>query len=330
MDVKLDISKRKFLKNSLLGLAGLTISGLAYDEYFADPIMRPKPKQGEIFTDLHMHGTIGFQPYWLKVQEYEGRNLLKLIADKCFKRDIGLCAITSEEFYIQKDSVHDRFGYLVNEAKILPREYKVEKLDDIALVIEKDNKQVIIVNSQTVIVINPGKEEKIRLDHLVIGSNQVPNQMSLYDTLRYSQDNGLIQIAEHTYVREHFGLGEELLEKYLDYYNAIEIHNAQLFIPLLNRWANEKARRFALSHNKQGVANSDAHRIEDLGVAFTKLNFQPNLSNGEKFLESLKNAITLLDPKNPNTYNGYESIIGSWDYRAKFTYGIGNREKYGV
>lgn len=38
-------------------------------------------------ADLHMHGPIGFQPYWLKAQSYAGKNLLKEIADEAFKKN---------------------------------------------------------------------------------------------------------------------------------------------------------------------------------------------------------------------------------------------------
>lgn len=53
-----------------------------------------------IRADLHMHGPIGFQPYWLRIQGYEGKNLLKLIADVCIARKINLCSITSDAFEI--------------------------------------------------------------------------------------------------------------------------------------------------------------------------------------------------------------------------------------
>ena len=71
------------------------------------------------------------------------------------------------------------------------------------------------------------KEER-GIDHLVVGSNQVPNLKSLDYTVKYCKDNGLIQIAEHPLFEEHGGMGRENLEKYTENIIAIEGHNSQL------------------------------------------------------------------------------------------------------
>ena len=60
---------------------------------------------GIIRTDLHMHGPIGFQPYWLKKQRYAGKNLLKLISDEAFRKRITITAITSQADEIFPGSV---------------------------------------------------------------------------------------------------------------------------------------------------------------------------------------------------------------------------------
>ena len=135
----------------------------------------------KIKADLHMHGPIGFQKRWLELQGYNkpGTNLLKLIADTCFERGIDLCAITSEEFEIPKGSVHDRFDYLVKEARYLPKEYEHDKKADILLSVEKQGRLVYIINGQTVIAY----DGKRRVDHLVVGSNQVPNKRHLGETI---------------------------------------------------------------------------------------------------------------------------------------------------
>ena len=172
-------------------------------------------------TDLHMHGPIGFEPYWLKVQGYKGQNLLKLIADTCFERDIGICAITSESDQIDKNgiierySIHDRLGYLekefLSDLDLLPN-YSTDKFGLNSIIVEKDNKKLYLISGQTPAIIDKGK----RLDHLVIGSNKVPNFMNFKDTLNYCNDNGLLHGLEHPNLEAHFGIGLKEANNYLD------------------------------------------------------------------------------------------------------------------
>jgi len=71
-------------------------------------------------ADLHMHGPIGFEPHRLRQQGYEGKHLLKLIADQCFKKNITICALTSESDQVDEEGVilrnipAERLGFLVN------------------------------------------------------------------------------------------------------------------------------------------------------------------------------------------------------------------------
>lgn len=291
-------------------------------------------------ADLHMHGVIGFQEYWLKVQGYQGKNILKEIADTCFKKEIDICAITSQETEIPRGSIHDRFYQLTQYEKSLHKSYRRDKIGEVALVVEKYGQRVIIINSQSVVVSQVKDGQELRIDHLVVGSNQVPNKISLEDTIKYCQDNGLIQIAEHAFLVEHFGVGGELLEKHIDSYDAIEIHNAQLFlpgifrfVPLLgayNKSTNKKARKFAECYKKPGVANSDAHKIENLGEAYTRLDFTPDLNSPDKLLNSLRSAIIKLNPRNPDINEGYIPLLDFLDWTTKFRRGIAQREMHDV
>ncbi len=287
---------------------------------------------GIIQADLRMYGPIGFQRYWLRVQGYENKNLLKLIADTCFHKELDICAITSEEFDIPKDSVHDRFNYLVNESRFLPNSYKADKLDNIALIIEKENKKTIILNSQAVIVDENGE----RLRHIVIGSNQLPNKKSLEYILKYCQDKELIQIASNPYTQ--FGMGERRLEKYLDYYDAIEAHNSQFiipenleFIPIIgkyNKKFNRVAKDLAIKNKKPYIAVSDAHRIEDLGISYIYFNKKLSLSNGKIFINDLKNIIRNNEFEKMKRY---EPILGLADWYLTFIMGISiNRKEKGI
>ncbi len=240
-----------------------------------------------IRADLHNYLLIGFQPTWRRLQGYEGRNLAELMFKAARLRDIGLTAITSEEHEIPKGSVHDRFGHLVDDARRLPPEYQHDKLGENALVMEKDGDRLIAVNGQTVIVQHEGK----RYDHLVIGSNQVPNGMSFPDTLQYCNDNGLLHGVEHLALKEHFGVGEKLAEKYLQQYDFVEGHNAQMRwsdkiawmpkIGIANRGVNARAKMFAMRNRKPAIATSDAHQPYDVGLGYILFDDgQFNLQNG--------------------------------------------------
>jgi len=231
-------------------------------------------KKYTIKADLHMHGPIGFQDYWLNKQNYADKNLAKEITDNAMKREIGMTAITSEAFKIDSGGIHDRFNYLIKEAKSLPKtDYTHDKLGnkEIAFAIErkKEGKKLIIVNGQTAIVKEKGK----RLDHLVIGSNKIPNKKSLKETINYCKSKGMIQIAEHPLCTSHLGIGEEILLDSLEEYDAIEGHNSQLILPSITFFKNYShklnnlTKEFAESHKKPWIATSDAHRIKDVGLS---------------------------------------------------------------
>lgn len=256
----------------------------------------------EIRADLHMHGPIGFQPYWLRKQSYAGKNLLQLIADECFSKGITICAITSQADEIPKGSVHDRLGCLRDyEAGLLPKEYCTDTIGNDILVVEMGKERVYLVNGQTAMPKENGK----KYDLLIVGSNRVPNFKSFRDTLNYGKDHGLIQIAEHPYVETHRGMGKELLERYIDDFDAIEGHNSQAIfwnwmtkLPKIGsmfsragRKMNELAQETAKRYNKPWIATSDAHQIEDLGISYISWDGEINNSNEDKFFSDLKNII---------------------------------------
>ena len=279
-----------------------------------------------------MHGAIGFQDYWLKLQGYkqkmwrEGKNLLQLIVDQCFEKDIDVCTITSEEFEIPKGSVHDRIGYLEKQSMNLPRAYKFGKLGENILIINRNEKKIYLINGQTVVI----KEDNERFDYLVIGSNQVPNQRNFKDTHTYCNDHNLIKIAEHPKAEHHFGMGFKRLKEQLEEYHAIEGHNAQMIIPKAlaflpkigkyNKAVNEETIAFAKQHNKPYIAVSDAHDISGIGATY--MQFEEallNLANEQKFIESLKNIIT---NRKFSTYEGYQKAMSWLKWTAQFQWGI--------
>lgn len=276
-------------------------------------------------ADLHYHGLIGFEPYWLRVQGYEGKNLLKEIADSCFEKDLDLCVVTSEKEEIPKGSIHDRLGYLTTFIKSLPKEYKADKLGENAIVVEKSGKRFYLLNSQTVLMSEDGK----RIEHLVIGSNQVPNFMSQKDAIEFGKDNGLIQIAEHPLCVVHHGMGKKLLERYIEDYTAVEGHNSEMIWPYPLFWVpyfgsftkrvNKKAQKIAKQHNKPWIADSDAHTIKHAGLSYIEFSRGINEHSDETILKDLKEIIILQKFKNICNYESYSDWI---NWVTKFMIGI--------
>lgn len=264
-----------------------------------------------IKADLHMHGPIGFQKYWLKNQGYQGKNLLKEISDSCFKKDIGLTVITSEEDEIPKNSIHDRFGWLKNQyANELPKGYKFNSLGDNVGVIEKENQLLYLVNAQTVRTNRNGNNIGV----IVVGKNDILNHGHfniMIDKLSRKEDLIL-------------GSGYELfkydeIDNVVDKIDYIEGFNSQL-LP----WQNWNFKKFAEKFRKSWVAVSDAHRIEDAGKSYIEFDERLLKNSGEKeFIGSLKNLI-----KNDEfvSHCHYENPIDWINWVSKFRKGIKAQE----
>lgn len=295
-------------------------------------------------TDLHYHGPIGFEPYWLRVQGYKGKNLLKLIADACFKRDLTICALTSEtdqvdeNGLIPRNSIHDRIGYLVE--KYLAglnsiQGYKADRFGPNSITVEHNERTLCLINGQTPIIM----ERDRRYDHLIIGSNQVPNFRNFRDTLKYCNDNGLAHGFEHPELETHFGIGAEKAKEYVDLCDFVEGHNAQLSIregfsklPILGKYVrdytranNERAKEFAKKHKKPYIATSDGHMIESAGRAYIEIKKDElNLGDEQRMLQTLREIIRA---NSFTTYEGYEHIINFIEWTIKFKFGL-RRNRY--
>ncbi len=200
---------------------------------------------------------------------------------------------------------------------------------DIFLVVEKGEKRVYLVSGQTVMPREDGKD----FDLLVVGSNAVPDGMSFSDTLAYGADRGLIQIAEHPFIESHRGMGRERLEEYIEKFDAIEGHNAQAIfgsfmsrLPVVGavfsragRELNETAQSVANIYGVPYVANSDAHRIQDLGIAYNEWDGELNDAHEDRFLAELKAHIRSGKFK---TFEGYEPAFSWFQWNSRFQKGI--------
>jgi predicted metal-dependent phosphoesterase TrpH len=297
-------------------------------------------------ADLHYHGPIGFQDYWLRVQGYQGKNLLKEIVDAALRKDIGLVAITSDEDAIPKNSLHDRFNWLKEKyAKSLPEEYSCDSIGKNILRLVKDGevfsqeeqrelpefqeqRTVYIINSQSVRT----KEKETQqtqgltkqgiIDYLVIGTNQIPNHKPLEYTVKLVQDNGFVGVAEHVFCTAHGGMGEKQLETLLGYIEAIEGHNSQLIMPFGNyaRKLNKQAIHYALKNEKPWIATSDGHRIRDVGISYIEFDEELiDTSSEEKFLETLQ---AIIASRQFTQHCAYQNFFGWCDWVSKLIYGV--------
>jgi len=270
-------------------------------------------EQETIRADLHMHGPIGLQQYWLKAQGYQRKNLLKLIVDRCLEAELDICAITSDEDKIPRGSIHDRFNWLKDNcaAELEQQGYSVGTLGENILKVSKD-RTVYLVNGQTVRAQHEGRQ----VDHLVVGSNDVPIGNDFRETLKWIRgetndistarstetEERLISTIEHGLCTAHGGIGRELIEECAGQYDAIEGHNQQLIfdgvlarLPKFREYTRElnyQSQALAESLGKHWIATSDAHRIDSAGRSY--IWFDRGLldtSNGDEFLGSLREVI---------------------------------------
>jgi len=268
-------------------------------------------------ADLHNHLLIGFQPKWLNLQGYSGRNLAGILLENARKRKTDIVVITSEAPDIKKGSDDDRFSRICKDAEKLHdggRNYTIERIGENILKIKGKN-FIYVVNGQTVIVLEKGR----RYDHLVVGSNQVPNGKTFDYVINYCYDNNLLNFLEHPGLEEHYGVGFPeaigLLEKYKEKITGIEGHNSQMVWPEIfwslpmignyNYGVNRRAKSLANFVGKPYIATSDAHIPQHTGIS--SIEFESHFldtKSEESFKTSLKKIVRARLFENHEAYAG--------------------------
>jgi hypothetical protein len=226
-------------------------------------------------ADLHNHGYITQERGKFSFERRPKD--LKTLVDICIKNDLDITAVTNFS--------DDRYSTIRETAKQLPNNYLLGELKEnnksIALIIIKDDRPMIIVRGQEI----PTSEGHI----LTVGApNNIRNGKSLKDTIKEAKDLGAIVIADHPFTPKiRGGIGERNLLKYLEQLDAIEIVNAQNII----RKYDKQAKKFAKEHKKPGIAVSDAHLTEDIGLAYIYFYETLDFTSGRGFIDSLKDTI---------------------------------------
>lgn len=235
-----------------------------------------------IKADFRAFGAIGFQRLWCEQKQRICRQeqLLTKIIEQCIESDIHVLGINTEDDRVSRGFPEDRFGFLAEQAEIFTSaRYRIRQLRDDSMVIShRENGKLLILNTQTA---HPYENEKM-LRHLVIGSNKVPNGLSLKDTINYCADRGLPNFLMHG--------GELSEEERLNLWNSVVAnsllmngltgvigHEAQYCWPKFlsgmpvigkyNRGQNERTQQFAKIHRLPCVAVSSSHTLEDIGRA---------------------------------------------------------------
>ena len=122
------------------------------------------------------------------------------------------------------------------------------------------------------LLVVPGIEVSTREGHLVaVGVRElVPRGRTMQETLERCRDAGGVGVPAHPYRRVH-GCGEAVLRHVQASAAAIEVVNAGNG----RSRANASARRFADAHGLGGTGGSDAHRVVELGNAYTAFPERP-------------------------------------------------------
>lgn len=132
------------------------------------------------------------------------------------------------------------------------------------------------------ILVFPGVEASTpNGDLLIIGTEERPPFPALPESLiEFAEERGAVTIIPHPY-RAPSGLAD--YAKHLRV-TAVEVYNPTA-MPVQNRMALQLAKEMKLPQ----IAASDAHTIDDLGAAYTKINASQNI---DEILKAIKNGQT--------------------------------------
>lgn len=117
----------------------------------------------------------------------------------------------------------------------------------------------------------PGIEVNSKHGHIVgLGvSELVPRGLSAAETVERIREQGGIAIAAHPFV-----LGRSPRLVYRAKFDAIEVLNSRAFL-----LSNPLARRFAEKNKVPMVGGSDAHRKDEMGLAYTCVDCEPKIES---------------------------------------------------
>lgn len=137
-----------------------------------------------------------------------------------------------------------------------------------------------LADAYTDLVIIPGIEVRTeRGDIIILGVDEEPEQPNtLRSTLNFAAETHGVVLIPHPYRSP--GIGDFALNMRSD---AIEVFN-----PTATPKENMMAQRLAEAGQLPRVAGTDAHSADEMGIAFTEVEAQPN---AESILEAIRNVL---------------------------------------
>ncbi|MEK6935784.1 MAG: PHP-associated domain-containing protein [Nanoarchaeota archaeon] len=158
------------------------------------------------------------------------------------------------------------------------------------------NKNIYVIKGQEVF------SEKGHI--LVLGLNKgvrLQDYRTLEDSFKEAKDNNGIIVLDHPCFLD--GVITENPENYLEYFknnnvDGTEVHNGEAWLPVrgcIFKNANKKIQELFYNQiiNKfdiGAISTSDGHSVREIGMNYTLLE-QPDFSNPEKLIESLRKSI---------------------------------------
>ena len=141
-----------------------------------------------------------------------------------------------------------------------------------------------LLQHQSDFFIIPGIEILLREGHMIVlGVHEEPRKplLSTYDLNDYAREQGGIIVIPHPYRPD--GLGERAETCPTD---AVEVLN-----PRATNNENWRAKLLAEARGLCKVAGSDAHRMENLGIAYTELESDRKVENVLKAIKAAKSRV---------------------------------------
>ena len=183
--------------------------------------------------------------------------------------------------------VHSKYSYdCKSEPNLILKVAKTKGLAGIAITDHNNVKFHISASSyETDIIVIPGIEVSTKRGHILgLGIKEnIPTGLEVIETIELIKDLGGVAVIAHPFDFLRHGIGKVVykLPK-----TPIETHNGATLFSFMNR----KAERWANKMSWPKVGGSDAHRLKDIGLAFTEINEE--IETGEELLELIEKGKT--------------------------------------
>ena len=117
-----------------------------------------------------------------------------------------------------------------------------------------------------------GQETKTKQgDVIIFGLEEdLEGEQDVAKTCKKARSLGGFIIIPHPFDPMRRGIGKSI-EKIVKFIDAVEVFNSKCFFD----WSNRKAEAFAEQHELPGLAGSDAHKLEEVGMAHTLVEGDP-------------------------------------------------------